>query len=79
MAEYLIQDTTLTDIADEIRVLSGSEETMTPAVMTSTLETHNTEMSVGLATQDDLIAQITAALEAKVIAAGGAVNSTSLS
>ena len=38
MAEYLIQDTTLTNLGDKIRVLSGSEETMTPAVMASELD-----------------------------------------
>lgn len=38
MAEYLIQDTTLTNLGDKIRVLSGSEDTMTPAVMADELD-----------------------------------------
>lgn len=72
MAEqYIIQDTTLTGIADKIRVLSGTEETMTPAEMAATLDTHNTEMNEVLSEQDSLIAQLAAALEGKTAASGG--------
>lgn len=38
MAEYLIQDSTLTSLADKIRVLNGSEEPMSPAGMGSKLD-----------------------------------------
>lgn len=58
MAEYLIQDTTLTNIADEIRILYGTEDTMTPAVMTSNLNTFNTELGAINVEQDGLIEQL---------------------
>jgi len=73
MAEYLIQDTTLTNLGDKIRVLSGGTATMTPIEMATTLDTHNTEMTETLATQDDLIAQIAAALEGKSAGGGSSV------
>lgn len=66
MSEYLIQEETLQGIADKIRVLSGTEGTMTPAEMQSDLDTFNTDMGTVVSEQDDLIAQITAALENKV-------------
>lgn len=58
MAEYLIQDTTLSNIGDEIRILYGTEETMTPAVMTSNLNTFNTELGAINVEQDGLIEQL---------------------
>ena len=42
MAEYLIQDSTLTSLADKIRVLSGTEDTMTPIEMVDALDNINT-------------------------------------
>ena len=70
MAEYLIQDTTLTNLGNKIRVLSGSQDAMTPAAMASNVDEANTEVD----TQTDLIAQILdvliskgATLPAKVI------------
>ena len=54
MTEYLIQDTILTNLADKIRVLSGTEETLTPAEMDTNLTTANTEIG----SQSDIIAQI---------------------
>ena len=70
--KYLVEGGTLTGIADKIRVLNGSNETLTPAEMQTTLDTHNTEMVEVLATQDNLIAQIAAALEGKTVPSGGA-------
>lgn len=61
----LIQNITLYNIADKIRVLNGTEETLTPAEMQTTLETHNTEMTEVLTAQDNLIAQISTVLESK--------------
>ena len=37
MAEYLIQEETLTNLANSVRTLSGSEESMTPDVMVATV------------------------------------------
>lgn len=62
MAEYLIQDETLTGIGDKIRVLSGTEDTMTPVEMQTSVDEANTEVT----TQSDIIAQISAALGTKV-------------
>lgn len=61
MAKYLIQDTTLENIADEVRTLSGIEETMTPSKMKEKLNGANSAIQ----TEADLIAQILAALNSK--------------
>lgn len=61
--EYLVKDTSLIAIADEIRVLSGKTGTMGLDVMTSTLSTENTNFETNLTAQDSLIAQIAEALE----------------
>lgn len=65
MAEYLIEDTTLTNLGDSIRGLNDTTATMTPAQMKSTVDDAVSEVG----TQADLIAQITTALEGKVASA----------
>ena len=70
MNEYLIQETTLSSLADEIRVLSGSEESMSPAEMTANVQSANED----IATEADLIARISSALEGK--ASGGSSDSS---
>ncbi|MBR5794796.1 MAG: BspA family leucine-rich repeat surface protein [Erysipelotrichaceae bacterium] len=52
--DMLIKNTTLYNIADEIRILYGTEDTMTPAVMTNQLGNANTEVDE----QTDLIKRI---------------------
>lgn len=69
MAKYFIEEETLTNLGNKIRVLNGSTETMTPVEMGTTLDTFNTEISAELAAQDTLIADIMTALEGKT--AGG--------
>lgn len=71
MAEYLIQEETLNGLADKIRILSGTEETMSPAEMNDELNTFNNDMNVVISEQDNLIAQIAAALEGKTGVSGG--------
>ena len=66
MSEYLIQGETLTNLGDKIRVLSGTEDAMTPAVMASNVDEANTEID----TQASLIVQITEALGGKAISGG---------
>ena len=65
MAEYLIKDTTLTGLADKIRVLNGTEETMTPVEMGNTVETYSTEMEAIATEQTGLIEQIMTMLNEK--------------
>lgn len=60
---FLIQGTSLTSIADKIRVLSGSSSTMNPASMAQNVDTANNEISA----QVNLISQITSALADKTI------------
>jgi hypothetical protein len=55
MSEYLIQDTTLISLADNVRILNGSNKTMTPIEMASNLNNYNDELNTVLTTQDDLI------------------------
>lgn len=61
MAEYLIQSETLAAIGDQIRVLNGTEESMTPAVMNSKLVSANEEVD----TQGTLIDQLSELLDGK--------------
>jgi hypothetical protein len=63
MSKYLIQSESLTAIADEIRVLSDTEEAMSLSAM----ESHIGEANTNIDTEADLIAQITAALEGKAV------------
>lgn len=65
MAKYFIQDTTLTNLADKIRVLNGTEDTMTATEMVDNVQTANSEVD----TQSALIDQLSEILEGK--AAGG--------
>ena len=45
MAEFLIQDTTLIGIADEVRTLSGTEGAISPTTMKTDLHDANAEVS----------------------------------
>lgn len=61
MNEYLIKGETLTDIADEVRELSGVTNGLTPSIITTNLNEVNSEV----ASQTELIEQIATALEGK--------------
>ena len=61
MAEYLIQSENLTAIADEIRVLSGTENTLSPDAMETKLQEANTDVN----TESELISQIMTVLNGK--------------
>lgn len=61
MAEYLIKDTTLTAIADQVRTLNDSMGNLSPAQMTTNLQNANELVVI----QASLIEQVKAALESK--------------
>lgn len=65
--DFLVKNGSLLNIADEIRVLSGTEDNMSLNAM----ESHVGEASENVATEAELIAQIASALEGK--AGGGSV------
>lgn len=75
MAEYLIQDTTLTAIADEVRELFGTAEQLSTDVIISNLDTANAEIN----NQADLIAQIKAKAESLPEAGGNTSSSNIIS
>ena len=52
--DFLVKSGTLTNLADKIRILSGTEDSMTPATMDTKLGSANTEVD----TQTELISQI---------------------
>lgn len=61
--DYLIKNGSLLDIAEEIRVLSGIEDPMSLDDMNNAVHTENVNFESNLSTQDDLIAQIQAAVD----------------
>lgn len=61
MAEYLIQEETLTAVADSIRDINGSADRITPSGMVTALEGVNTEVN----TQTDIIEEIKEVLRTK--------------
>ena len=61
MAEYLVQDESLTKIADEIRELSGTTNTMSLDAMATNVNEANTEIDE----QESLLAEIANALTGK--------------
>lgn len=65
--EYIIQKETLTGIADEVRTLSGSSDTMFPNTMETKLNEANSEVDI----QTELIEQAIAALTGKAVGSGG--------
>ena len=65
MAKYLIEGTTLTSVANSIRIMTGISDTMTASEMANNLRDVKADIDNEIATQTDLIAQIKAALEAK--------------
>ena len=62
MAEYLIQDTSLQNIADQVRTLIGTDSSMTPANMASNIQIANNQIN----TQTEIIEQIKTLLYDKI-------------
>ena len=67
MSEYLVQRQSLENIADEIRVLSGTTEPLGLTEMATNVNDANDEV----ADQTDLIAQLASALQGKSVPGGG--------
>lgn len=61
MSKYLIQDTSLTSIADEVRILSDTTDLLNTNMMTTNLQTVNAEV----ATQKTLLEETLSLLETK--------------
>lgn len=72
MAKYVIEESSLTGIADEIRTMSGSTEKITPSEMVTNLQTLNAEIE----NQAELISQIQVALESKASGNSGVSSGT---
>lgn len=72
MAEYLIQEETLTGITDKIRILSGTSDAMGTTAMGTSLDSANSEVG----TQTDLISQISAICE-ELLAPSGVTDNDS--
>lgn len=68
MAEMLVQSENLVAIADKIRVLSGTTNTMGLDAMANAVHTENVNFESNLSTQDNLISQIQTALQNKASA-----------
>lgn len=67
MSEYLVKRQSLENIADEIRVLSGTTESLGLTEMATNVNDANDEV----ADQTDLIAQVASALQGKSVPGGG--------
>lgn len=67
MSEYLVKRQSLENIADEIRVLSGTTEPLGLTEMATNVNDANDEV----ADQTDLIAQVVSALQGKSVPGGG--------
>ena len=74
MSNYLIQGETLTNIADEIRIMTDVTEGMLPSDMINNLESVNAEID----NQTSLISEVMAALEGKAAAAPVEVKTASV-
>lgn len=71
MASYLIQESTLKSMANSIRAMSGTSQTMTANEMVTNLRTLNNGVGEEIDAQTDLISQIKTALESKGYTVGG--------
>lgn len=61
----MIDGSTLTNLAEKVRDYVDSTDTLTPAEMATAIQTETNNINTEITEQDDLIAQIKAAIASK--------------
>ena len=63
--KYMIDGSTLTNLAEKVRDYVDSTNTLTPAEMATAIQTETNNINTEITEQDNLIAQIKAAIASK--------------
>lgn len=63
--KYMIDSSTLTNLAEKVRDYVDSTDTLTPVEMATAIQTETNNINTEITEQDNLIAQIKAAIASK--------------